>query len=333
MIVVDKLTKRFGDRDVVRDVSFTVERGEILGFLGPNGAGKTTTMRMLTCYFPPTSGRAQVAGFDIVDDSLQVRKRVGYMPENVPLYSDLPVASYLGFVADVKGVSARERRKHLEAIIDETSLREVRDYPIGKISRGFRQRVGLAQAIVGNPDVLILDEPTVGLDPRQIVEIRSLIRNLASRSTVILSTHIMQEVESLCSRVIIIDSGKIREVDTVDSIRARMGEGGLVEIVVQGAALATITETLTKINGVNQVVDVGAEGEARRYQVKTNGSRALLGDIAATVVNAGWRLQELQQKADSLESIFIRVVSQPDAETADDGQDAAPAASEKKEAH
>lgn len=331
MIVVDKLTKRFGDRDVVRDVSFTVERGEILGFLGPNGAGKTTTMRMLTCYFPPTSGRAQVAGFDIVDNSLQVRKHVGYMPENVPLYNDLPVEAYLGFVADVKGVSARERRKHVDAIIDETSLGEVRDFPIGKISRGFRQRVGLAQAIVGNPDVLILDEPTVGLDPRQIVEIRALIRNLASRSTVILSTHIMQEVESLCGRVIIIDCGKIREVDTVDNIRTRMAEGGLVEIVVQGATLPAITDALTKIDGVKQVVEVATEDDARRCQVMTSGSRALLGDIAATIVKSGWSLHELQQKADSLESIFIRVVSKQETDPVDEAPSAT-AASEKKEA-
>lgn len=330
MIVVDKLTKRFGDRDVVRDVSFTVERGEILGFLGPNGAGKTTTMRMLTCYFPPTSGRAQVAGFDVVDDSLQVRKRVGYMPENVPLYNDLTVEAYLRFVADVKGVDARERRKHVDEVMGETALLDVRDYPIGKISRGFRQRVGLAQAIVGKPDVLILDEPTVGLDPRQIVEIRALIRNLASRSTVILSTHIMQEVESLCGRVIIIDGGKIREVDTVDNIRTRMAEGGLVEIVVGGATLTSIADALTKLDGVKQVVEVGAEEGARRCQVKTNGSRALLGDIATTIVKAGWSLQELRQMADSLESIFIRVVSQTDLS---DDAPASTAGSETKEAH
>jgi ABC-2 type transport system ATP-binding protein len=194
MIVVEKLTKRFGDRDVVHDISFNVDRGEILGFLGPNGAGKTTTMRVLTCYFPPTSGRAEVAGFDVQKNSLEVRKHVGYMPENVLLYGDMPVESYLHFVSDVKGVSGRERRKHVEEIMDETSLTEVRDYPISKISRGFRQRVGLAQAIVGKPQVLILDEPTVGLDPKQIIEIRALIRKLASRATVILSTHIMQEV-------------------------------------------------------------------------------------------------------------------------------------------
>lgn len=309
MIVVDKLTKRFGDIDVVHDVSFTVERGEILGFLGPNGAGKTTTMRMLTCYYPPTRGSATVAGFDILNDSLEVRKRVGYMPENVPLYQDLPVEAYLKFVADAKGVSARERHKHVEQIMSETALLQVRHYPISTISRGFRQRVGLAQAIVGHPDVLILDEPTVGLDPEQIVEIRALIKSLAARSTVILSTHIMPEVESMCGRVVIIDDGRIREVDTVDNLRARLAEGGLAEIVVHGASPADVTAALSGLRGVNQVVDVAAEGEARRYHIKTNGSREQLGAVAAAIVNKGWGLLELHQKTDSLEDIFIRVVS------------------------
>lgn len=327
MIVVEELTKRFGERDAVQNISFTVDRGEILGFLGPNGAGKTTTMRILTCYFPPTSGRAEVAGFDVTKDSLEVRKRVGYMPENVPLYHDMPVETYLGFVADVKGVNARERRKHVEAILDETSLTEVRDYPISKISRGFRQRVGLAQALVGNPDVLILDEPTVGLDPKQVVEIRTLIKSLAERSTVILSTHIMQEVEMMCSRVIIIDKGQIREKGEVANLRARMAQGGLAEVLVQGATLSALSSSLGKVTGVGEISETGKDGDATRYQIALTGSRSVMADIAATIIGKEWKLLELRQKADSLEDIFIRVVSGDSSSAV-----ASPSAAEKKEA-
>jgi ABC-2 type transport system ATP-binding protein len=320
MIVVENLTKRFGERDAVHDISFNVERGEILGFLGPNGAGKTTTMRILTCYFPPSSGRAEVAGFDVMKDSIEVRKRTGYMPENVPLYMDMPVEAYLGFVADVKGVPARERRKQIDEVIDETSLTEYRDYPIGKISRGFRQRVGLAQAIIGRPDVLILDEPTVGLDPRQIKEIRSLIRNLASRATVILSTHIMQEVEALCNRVIIIDRGTIREIDTPANLRSRMAQSTTVEVVIGGGDPSKVTEVLGKITGVNGVRPLDKENEATRYLLEIARDIDVRATVASTVVRAEWSLLELKRASVSLEDVFMHVVSQPQPDEPDEDE-------------
>ncbi len=312
MIVVEKLTKRFGDRSVVDEVSFNVDRGEILGFLGPNAAGKTTTMRMLTCYFPPTSGSAQVAGFDVVNDSLQVRRHVGYMPENVPLYHDMSVDSYLYFVASAKGIPGRERRKYVEEVISEMSLAEVRDYPIAKISRGYRQRVGLAQALIGNPDVLILDEPTVGLDPKQIVEIRALIKSLAQRATVILSTHIMQEVNALCSRVIIINGGRIVAVDTPENLREQMmRETVTVEMAIRGGRTEDVEAELKRVDGVLSVSATREGADVGRFKVEVSRSNdEVRPKLAARVVESNWGLLELHQKDVSLEDVFMKLVSQ-----------------------
>lgn len=317
MIVVENMTKRFGLKEAVHDISFTVDRGEILGFLGPNGAGKTTTMRILTCYFPPSSGRAQVDGFDVINDSLQVRQRVGYMPESVQLYPDMTVEAYLHFVASAKGVNGRDRRQHVEEVMHETAVHEVADYPISKISRGFRQRVGLAQAIMARPQVLILDEPTVGLDPRQIIEIRALIRSLAAKATVILSTHIMQEVNALCNRVIIIDNGVIRAVDTPDNLRAQARETSLIEMVIRGGEARRVCDELSRIEGVLRVDRVEDVGEAARYNVEVKQKRDIRAQLAASVVNADWSLLELYQKDMTLEEVFVKLVSH---DTADDGK-------------
>jgi ABC-2 type transport system ATP-binding protein len=207
MIEVDRLTKRYGPVPAIEDVSFTVEKGQIVGFLGPNGAGKTTTMRILSCFMPASSGTARVAGYDVFEQSLEVRRRIGYMPENVPLYGDMTVAAYLDFVAHIKGLGRSERRRRVGEVLERCQIPDVRERLIGRLSKGYRQRVGLAQALIADPEVLILDEPTIGLDPKQIIEIRRLIKELASDRTVILSTHILPEVSQLCNKVVIINDG------------------------------------------------------------------------------------------------------------------------------
>jgi len=309
MIAVDGLTKLYGDVAAVQDVTFSVERGEILGFLGPNGAGKTTTMRILTCYFPPTDGSATVAGFDVVHESLEVRKRVGYLPENVPLYTDMPVRSYLSFVAEVKSVPGRERRARVEEVMEECGLREHEEVPIGHLSRGYKQRVGLAQSIVGRPDVLILDEPTVGLDPAQIREIRNLIKRLGEKSTVILSTHILPEVTMLCNRVVIISHGRIRAVDTPQNLAEKLQGTVNIDVMVEGAEPSKVAESLKAIKGVERVVQDG-----RKLTVEAAREPDVRGDIAARVVQADWRLLDLHQRDISLEDVFVQITSRDPAE-------------------
>lgn len=304
MIAVEGLTKYYGDEPAVQDVTFSVERGEILGFLGPNGAGKTTTMRILTCYFPPTEGTATVAGYDVVRDSLEVRKRVGYMPESVPLYTDMPVRSYLGFVAEVKGVSGRDRKARIDEVMEECGLREEADTPIGQLSRGYRQRCGLAQAIVGRPDVLILDEPTVGLDPAQIREIRSLIKRIGEKSTVILSTHILPEVTLLCNRIVIISGGKVRAIDTPQNLTEQLQGAATIDVTVQGAEPARVIETLKAIKGVERVTHDGA-----KFLVEAAREPDVRPDIAAKVVQAEWKLLDLHLRDMSLEDIFVQITA------------------------
>src|SRR5215475_10677347 len=221
MIKVSQLTKRYARTTAVDQISFEVAKGQIVGFLGPNGAGKTTTMRMLTCFLPPTSGTAQVAGFDVLEQPLEVKKRIGYLPETPPIYPEMATAEYLKFVGKLKGLSGAELTKRIDYVCERCAIADVKEKLLGKLSKGYRQRVGLAQAIIHNPDVLILDEPTAGLDPKQINETRELIRSLAGDHTIILSTHILPEVEQTCERVIIINKGKLVATDTVHNLQAR----------------------------------------------------------------------------------------------------------------
>src|SRR6202167_2283 len=240
MITVTELTKRYARHTAVDHVSFEVQKGQIVGFLGPNGAGKTTTMRMLTCFLPPTSGIATVAGFDVLEQSFEVKKRIGYLPETPPLYPEMRTAEYLAFVGSLKGLSGADLNKRVEYVLDRCAVADVRDKLLGKLSKGYRQRVGLAQAIIHNPDVLILDEPTAGLDPKQIIETRELIKELAGNHTIILSTHILPEVSQTCDRVIIINKGKLVAVDTPDNLTARLrGSETLYLQIDAGAADAT----------------------------------------------------------------------------------------------
>ena len=330
MIVVENVSKFFGDVTAVDNVSFTVDRGEILGFLGPNGAGKTTTMRVLTCYFPPSSGTAQVAGFDILKDSLQVRRNVGYLPENVPLYLDMPVETYLHFAADVKGVAGRERRRRVQEVMDECALVEVADFPIGKVSRGYRQRVGLAQAIISRPPVLILDEPTVGLDPQQIIEVRALIKRLAEKATVILSTHILPEVGMLCNRVVIINNGRVQAIDTPEQLGAQVRKSVLVDVVVEGGETSRVRESLEKIEGVRRVETREQTSRGLRFVVEAGRERDVRKDIAARVVQADWGLLELRQQEMSIEDIYVHIVSEEGGAEADSQSESVKKGSAKK---
>src|ERR1700674_4215589 len=260
MITVKELTKRYARNTAVDHISFEVKKGQIVGFLGPNGAGKTTTMRVLTCFLPPTSGTAQVAGFDVLEQPMEVKRRIGYLPEPPPLYPEMEVIEYLEFVGRLKGVPKENLAKRVDEVAEKCSVGDVRDKLISKLSKGYRQRVGLAQAIIHNPDVLILDEPTSGLDPQQIIETRDLIKGLAGDHTIILSTHILPEVEQLCQRVIIIDKGKLGATDTVQNLTSRLRGAETVAIEItgrNGAGLSTpdVLERLERVAGVSRVLE------------------------------------------------------------------------------
>jgi len=308
MIEVTGLTRRFGARDAVVDVSFRVGVGEIVGFLGPNGAGKTTTLRMLTGYLPPTSGSARVAGFDVESHSLEVRSRIGYLPESVPLYRDLTVAAYLDFVATLKGVPRAERRRRADGVCEACGLGEVFGRRIGTLSRGYRQRVGLAQALVNDPEVLFLDEPTVGLDPRQIVEIRELIRGLAGRRTVILSTHILPEVSLLCRRVLIIHRGRLISDGPPDELRSRAAGSGQVDLEVR-AERPALDAALHGLAGVESY-EVRSDGDGiLRVRVSPRAGSDPREEIAAALARAGLGLRSISLTAASLEDVFVQLVT------------------------
>jgi ABC-2 type transport system ATP-binding protein len=311
MITVNGLTKRYAHTTAVDQISFEVQRGQIVGFLGPNGAGKTTTMRMLTCFLTPTSGTATVAGFDILEQPLEVKKRIGYLPETPPVYPEMRIAEYLTFVGQLKGLSGSDLRTRVDYACERCAVADVRNKIIGKLSKGYRQRVGLAQAIIHNPDVLILDEPTAGLDPKQINETRDLIKSLAGDHTIILSTHILPEVSQTCEKVIIINKGKIVATDSVSNLqqRASSGESVLVEVAGRNGSLdpAAVQRKLEQIAGVSRVI-AKADGQKRViFEVEAAKDRGVRGDVARAVVESGWDLNELRPAAMSLEEIFLQL--------------------------
>ena len=318
MIEVESLTKRYGRTTAVDGVSFRVERGEILGFLGPNGAGKTTTMRILTCYLPPTEGTARVAGYDVFSQPMEVKRRVGYLPETPPLYPDMSVREYLDFCARIKGVPAKERKTRVGDAIEKCRVGDVRDKLIAKLSKGYRQRVGLAQAILHNPDVLILDEPTAGLDPKQIIETRELIRSLAGDHTVILSTHILPEVSMTCGRVVIINEGRVVAEDTPDNLTRRLKGAGTIRVEARGEA-ASVLEAVRAVPGVLAAHPRGGHDGAVIVDVEAEAGRDVRAELAWAVVTKGHALLGLQQMGMSLEEIFLHL-------TTTDAADAAPAA-------
>jgi ABC-2 type transport system ATP-binding protein len=309
MIEVDRLTKLYGLARAVDNISFRVDAGEILGFLGPNGAGKTTTMRILTCYTPATSGRVKIGGFDTVRQSIQARAIMGYLPENAPLYLDMDVRAYLDFMAEIKRIARARRRAAVDEAIEECGLHAVTRRLIRNLSKGFRQRTGLAQALLGDPRVLVLDEPTVGLDPKQIAEIRQLIRSMAGHRTVILSTHILPEVSMTCQKVIIIHNGRIQAQGTPEHLVSSLEDVNVVMATVEGPQ-AAVREILERIGGVARVaLDRAISESTGVYRVETQPGRDPRADIAAAVVQAGHRLHGLQSSGLSLEDIFLRVIA------------------------
>ena len=313
MIEVQHLTKRYGRVTAVDDVSFQVERGEILGFLGPNGAGKTTTMRILTGYMPATEGRAAVAGFDVFDKPIEAKKRTGYLPETPPLYPDMSVREYLDFVSRIKGVPSKERRERVAAVMQKTHIADMKDRHCGKLSKGYRQRVGIAQALIHNPEVLILDEPTAGLDPKQIIETRQLIRGLAGDHTIVLSTHILPEVSQTCQRVVIINKGRVVAIDTPDNLTARL-RGAETMLVHVDAPGADVTTALAGIPGVTRVGASEQRGAAGAFEVESEHGRDVRREIARTIVISGWGLLELRPMRMSLEDIFLQLTTDEPAE-------------------
>ena len=309
MIEVQHLTKRYGPVTAVDDVSFSVQRGEILGFLGPNGAGKTTTMRVLTGYMPPTDGKAVVAGYDVFEQPIEAKRRTGYLPETPPLYPDMTVRDYLSFVSRIKGVPRGERTARVNEMMEKTRIADVANRHCGKLSKGYRQRVGLAQALMHNPDVLILDEPTAGLDPKQIIETRQLIKALAGDHTIILSTHILPEVSQTCQRVVIINKGKVVAVDTPDNLTSRL-QGSETMYLQVDAAGADVASVLQRVSGVTRVAVTDTKQQIVGYEVDSEAGRDVRRDLSRAVVNGGFGLLELRPMRMSLEEIFLHVTTE-----------------------
>jgi gliding motility-associated transport system ATP-binding protein len=319
VIEVQHITKQYGRVTAVDDVSFRVERGEILGFLGPNGAGKTTTMRILTGYMPPTDGHAMVAGYDIFDQAIEAKRRTGYLPETPPLYPDMTVREYLDFVGRIKGVPSRERRQRVAAVMERTRVADMASRLCGKLSKGYRQRVGLAQALIHNPDVLILDEPTAGLDPKQIIETRELIRGLAGDHTIVLSTHILPEVAQTCQRVVIINKGRVVAVDTPDNLTARLKGASTMYLEVDAggedaapalAAIPGVTRVAPADHRVAPTDSVSPAGVASSFEVESAQDLDIRRELARAIVTRGWGLLELRPVRMSLEEVFLQVTTE-----------------------
>lgn len=313
MIKVEGLTKRYARTVAVDNISFEVEKGQIVGFLGPNGAGKTTTMRILTCFLPPTEGKASVAGFDVQEHPMEVKRRIGYLPETPPLYPEMGVSEYLAFAGQLKGISSGDIKKKVDEVVGRCALGEVRTKLIGKLSKGYRQRVGIAQAIIHNPPVLILDEPTSGLDPKQIIEIRDLLHELAGEHTIILSTHILSEVEHSCERVVIISGGKVVATDSVANLTNRMRGSEAVAVEIEAAGEhptpGEAQQKLEQVPGVSRVVAKELKDGRLRFEIESLQGRHVRADLARTVVNAGWNLSELSSVGMSLEEIFLQLTA------------------------
>lgn len=314
MIRIQNLTKRYGRTVAVDGISFEVKEGSITGFLGPNGAGKTTTMRVITGFLPPTEGKVEVAGFDVLEQPLEVKRRIGYLPETPPLYPEMEVEEYLTFVGRLKGVPRSQIKQRVDEVSERCAITEVRKMLIGKLSRGYRQRVGLAQAIIHNPPVLILDEPTSGLDPKQIIETRQLIRSLAPEHTVILSTHILPEVEQTCQDVIIINKGKLVAKDTVENLTRRLRGAEALSVEVQSRDglldVARVQQRLEQVPGVSRVVLKHHTDSQASFEVESLLGRSVRADVARAIVESGWNLTELRPVAMSLEEIFLQLTSE-----------------------
>ncbi len=325
MIEVQGLTKRYGRTVAVQDVNFSVKKGEILGFLGPNGAGKTTTMRVLTGFLPPTFGKVTVAGYDVMQEPLEVKRRIGYLPETPPLYPDMRVTEMLAFAGRLKGVPGNQIKQRIAEVSEKTAISDVSRKLVGQLSKGYRQRVGLAVALIHNPEILVLDEPTAGLDPKQIIETRKLITSLAGEHTIILSTHILPEAANTCGRVMIINAGKLVAEDTPENLTARLQGYETMNLVVEGPE-AEVRERLSRVTGVSRVSPSHAGNGRVTFAVQTVKGQDVRKELARAVVESGWGLLELRPVGLSLEEIFLKLTT---TESADDsaGEDSEEASS------
>ncbi|MEM9017673.1 MAG: ABC transporter ATP-binding protein [Verrucomicrobiota bacterium] len=311
MIEVENLTKRYAGRTAVDSISFEVGKGEIVGFLGPNGAGKSTTLRILTCFLSASEGTARVAGFDIYDESIQVRRHVGYMPENVPLYPDMRVREYLHFRARIKGMKYHEAKRAVEEAMDICSLSSVDRKIIATLSKGYKQRVGLADALVNKPDLLVLDEPTNGLDPNQIRQSRELIKRLGERHTILISTHILSEVEMTCGRVVIIDQGRIKASDSPQNLIRRLRRPGEIILEMKGDRVAA-KEKVGKLEGVKSIAASESRSNWETFHISTDPNVDIREDLFQLVAESGWKIRELASRPASLEDAFVDLVRNED---------------------
>ena len=302
MIEVEQLSKSYGPREAIKGLSFQVEKGEVVGFLGPNGAGKSTTMNILSCIMPASSGTAKICGFDVFEQSLEIRKLIGYLPETPPLYADMVVYDYLAFAARLRNVPLKNTQSAVEQVIEKCSLKEVSERIIGRLSKGYQQRVGIAQALVHNPDILILDEPTIGLDPIQIIEIRKLIQELALSHTIILSSHILPEITQICKRVIIISDGKIAAVDSLEALTTRLRKGERLLLKVRQSS----SEILKKLSGVEKVNAVSEE-QPGQFTIDCEPNADIQDEIAQLSLNNKWGIVELKPSSMTLEDIFLKL--------------------------
>ena len=310
MIVAAQLTKAYGNFHAIEDVTFQIEKGQTVGFLGPNGAGKTTTMRIITGFVPPTSGTATIGGFDVVENSREARKLVGYLPETVPLYTDMSVKGYLNFTGTLRGMNSRHLRNRIDDVVDVCGLNDYFHTYVGRLSKGYRQRVGIAQAILHEPQVLILDEPTIGIDPIQVVETRQLIKDLGQENTIVLSTHILPEVSMVCDRVLIIHEGQIVAEDTPRSLAERLQGVERLAVEVQGPA-SQVAAVLRKVPGVVNVTYSEA-GDRNTFRVQLRRGADLRDEVSRAVIDNGWGLLGLQLESMSLEEIFLKLTTTED---------------------
>jgi ABC-2 type transport system ATP-binding protein len=308
MIQAEGLTHYYGPQPAIQDVNFDVNKGEILGFLGPNGAGKTTTMRILTGFMPPTQGKVTLDGFDVVEQSLEVRRRVGYLPETVPLYTEMTVTNYLKYMGTLRGMNSSQLKKRIPEVIDVCRLGDYRKTIIGKLSKGYRQRVGISQAILHEPEVLVMDEPTIGIDPIQVVETRRLIQELGKQQTVVLSSHILPEVSMICERVLIIHQGRIVAEDTPDNLAQRLQGVDQLELEVAGPR-AEVLGALRKVKGVTEVTH-RRQQDRDVYVVQAQHGQDLRDEISQAIFSNGWRLRSMQLVGMSLEEIFLRLTTE-----------------------
>jgi ABC-2 type transport system ATP-binding protein len=302
MIEVESLSKSYGPREAIKNLSFQIEKGEVVGFLGPNGAGKSTTMNILSCIMPASSGTAKICGFDIFEQSLEIRKLIGYLPETPPLYSDMVVTDFLAFASRLRNISSRETPLAVERVIEQCSLKEVKNRIIGRLSKGYQQRVGIAQALVHNPDILILDEPTIGLDPIQIIEIRKLIQDLASSHTIILSSHILPEITQICKRVIIISDGEIAAVDSLEALTTRLRKGERLILKLRHSNNETI-EKLRTLKKINTVI----EDQTGQFTIDCDPQANIQDNIAQISIDNNWGIIELKPASVTLEEIFLKL--------------------------